>query len=153
MVFNRHPKFFSSFIANKIVFTLIGSFLVLFFGFVISKILPKLFDKKPALLINELGIFDNSNVMSVGQIFWSDIKEIKMLQGVDNKLIKVIVKNPLEYIEKVKPTLNRSTLNDFYLKYETPIIISELLLNTNFEKLYQILNEKMEFYNLEIKKT
>jgi hypothetical protein len=73
---------------------------ILFFGLCAVFILRKLPDNKPGLILDEGGLTDNSSAISVGKILWSDIENISVVEIHKQKIIKIYVKNPREYISK-----------------------------------------------------
>lgn len=61
----------------------------------------KLFDKKPIFSIDETGIYDNSSLVSLGFIPWTDINGIYELIFNRQKNIVISLKTPEDYLKKV----------------------------------------------------
>lgn len=125
---------------------IIGLASVIFFGLVAVIIFLKLSDKKPGLIINTNGITDNSSGVSAGLIPWTDIQEVKIAQVMNQKFLMFIVRNPQDYLNKVKNPLKRNAMKVNYKTYGSPISISSNALQTNFDDLYKLLIEKMNEY-------
>jgi hypothetical protein len=104
-----------------------------FFGF------KKLFDKKNGLIINDVGIIDNSNETSIGLIKWNDIIGFRTEQEFSQKFIMVDVKNPEYYIEKRKNGLVKKAMEMNYSKYGSPITIISNSLDYKFLELEKLL--------------
>ena len=61
-----------------------------------------MFDNAIGLIIDEMGITDNSNASSIGLIKWVDIKEIRTEQEASTKFLLIYTNNPEEYLDKAK---------------------------------------------------
>src|SRR6185312_3893346 len=109
---------------------------VLFFGICGIYALVKLFDKNPGLIITPDGLIDNAS----GLIKWEDITELEILNMQYNiRFLLIFVKNPEFYLNKMSvPKKIFAQLN--YKKYGTPLSISSLALQCNFDKLVEIIN-------------
>ena len=128
------------------VFTKISSIIaIIFFGFASVYALIKLFDNKPALVINENGIIDNSSSTSAGLIKWENIVSISITEifGIfGQKILSIEINNADEIITKqgiLKKILMKLN-NNFY---KSPIQISSNALECNFQELYSILKEQL----------
>ena len=119
---------------------------VLFFGLVAITIFRKFSDKKAGLIISRQGITDNSSGVSAGLIPWTDIKEIKVSQMMNQKFLMIIVSNPQDYLDKVTNPLKRNAMKMNYKTYGSPISISSNALHTNFDDLERLLVQKMNEY-------
>ena len=117
---------------------------VLFFGLIAIVIAKKLPDNTAGLTINDEGFIDNSSGVSAGLVLWSDIKEIKVAQVMNQKFLMFIVKNPQDYIERQTNTLKRKGMQMNLNSYGSPISISANSLTTNFDTLYELLQKKFD---------
>jgi hypothetical protein len=115
---------------------------VLFFGLTAIVIVKKIPDNKAGLIINDEGIFDNSNGVSTGLVLWTDIKEIKVAQVMSQKFLMFIVNNPQDYIDRQTNTLKKKGMQMNLNFYGSPISISANALTTNFDNLYGLLQQK-----------
>ncbi|MCY0969752.1 STM3941 family protein [Chryseobacterium wangxinyae] len=138
-----------SWIMRPIPRFLSGLLLIIFFGFFLVFILIKLFDKKKGIIINKIGIIDNSSGLSVGLVLWSDIKEIEIVTINHQKLIMLILKNPQDYLNKVTSKLKRKGMQINYKWYGSPISISANTLQISHKDLFRLISEKMEQYKEE----
>jgi len=131
---------------NPIIVLILGLVSVIFFGLLAVTIFRKFSDKKPGLTISQQGITDNSSGISAGLIPWTDIQEIKISQVMNQKLLMFIVRNPEDYLDKVKNPLKRNAIKINYKTYGSPISISSNALQTNFDDLHKMLIDKMNEY-------
>ncbi|MDQ6527881.1 STM3941 family protein [Flavobacterium sp. LHD-85] len=133
-------------ICRNIEFIKIAGFASLsFFGICLIYIFFKIFDTKPGLIINEIGITDNSHYGSVGLIDWSKIEGIRIQQVMSTKFLLIDVSNPKEFIEKssrFKGSLMKANLR----MYGTPLSITSNSLNYNFDDLEKLLHEEWNKY-------
>ena len=137
-------RFQSTVFSNQTFIFLMGIVSILFFGtcgFYISK---KLADPRPGLIIDGTGITDNTSGISAGFIPWSDIKEFKTAQVINQKFIMVIVYNPEYYIERQTNSIKKNAVTVNYRSYGSPVSISANALKCNFSELERILQTEFE---------
>jgi len=111
---------------------------VLFCGAAVIYGIRKLFDKRIGLKVDENGITDNTNAVSVGLINWTDITEIKTEQVRSIKFLLIYTSNPDKYLERVG-TLQRKIMKANMSMYGTPLSISSNTLQYNFADLEKII--------------
>ena len=93
--------------------------------------LIKLFDKKPGLIIDDNGITDNTNALSIGLIEWTDIIDIKTYQIMSNKCLLIITAHPEKYLNMAKG--KKQKMMELNMKFcGTPIAITSASLKYNF---------------------
>ena len=151
ILFLINPSYFVTrpFFPSPWMIFITGIGCVLFFGFGTVLFFRKLSDKRIGLTINKEGIIDNSSAgVSAGLILWSDIEEIKVCEIFRQKFLIIVVKNPQEYLAKVKNPLKRKTMETNFKMTGSPISISDGILKTDFDKLYMLLIDKMKEYKL-----
>jgi len=111
----------------------------------------KLMDRKPAMIIDDIGIIDNTGGLSVGRIPWADIADIRgntVQASLASKqhFITIFLKNPDEYIAKEPNALKRKTMA-MNTKYAgTPVSISANTLQMDFQELKNILLIKFNIF-------
>jgi hypothetical protein len=127
---------------NPIVIFIAGFASVLFFGFITFTIVKKLFQVKIGLTINNKGIIDNSSGTSTGMIYWEDIEKIDAFKVVNQKIIRIIVKNPDDYIERQTSSIKRKIVAANYKQYGSPVQISANMLKIKFNELYELLQDQ-----------
>lgn len=74
----------------------------------------QIYNKKPVLIVNEIGIQEGMSYNSVGMIRWEDIKKINIIPYMGNThFICIILKSPEKYIknQKLLQRLNRRSTN------------------------------------------
>jgi len=122
--------------------TLMGIWGIYFFS-------KKLFDKKPGLVLNEQGIYDNTSAFKFGLIPWSDISEIyerSIQASIASKqyFVTIGLVNPEKYISREPNVLKRKLLIANSKSYGSPIHISTNGLKTNHKDLLKLVMEYHE---------
>ena len=136
------PEIDNSFWGDPTKLTIIGAASILFFGLCAYFFGRKLPDNKPGLIIDETGLIDNSGGFAAGNILWSDIQDISVLQIQKQKMIMIYVKNPQDYIDRQTSFLKRKGMQLNYKSYGTPISITSASLKTSFDELYETITSK-----------
>lgn len=113
-----------------------------FFGLAGLYILYKLFDKKPGLIIDKEGIYDNSSAAAGHLIKWERIKGLRIEQIMSTKFILIDIENPEEFMNGVNG-LKKKLMWSTYKMYGTPTSISSSTLSCDFDELFQIINERL----------
>ena len=137
-------RFESTVFSNHTFIFVAGILATAFFGFCGFYISKKLADPKPGLIIDHKGITDNTSGISAGFIPWSDIKEFKTAQVINQKFIMVIVYNPENYIERQTNSIKKNAVTINYRSYGSPVSISANALKCNFSELERILQTEFE---------
>jgi hypothetical protein len=111
----------------------------------------KLFDKKPGLVIDENGIYDNTSIFNFGLIPWTDISKIyeRTVQtsfASKQRFVTIGLADPDKYISRETNLLKRKILAANAKNYGSPIHISTNGLKTNNNDLLKLLNEYFEKY-------
>lgn len=102
----------------------------------------RVFDKKPAMVLDEEGFTDYTSGVNTGKVLWKDVTGICLKEGMGQQFIMLKVKDPEKYIEREKNPLKLRILQMNNRLYETPINISAKGMKISFEDLYQLLKEK-----------
>ncbi len=131
---------------NPTTIFIIGLASVLFFGLTTVLIFKKLFDKSPGLIVNNEGISDNSSAVAAGFIPWEDVKEIKVTNVFNQKILVLIVNNPESYFKNVKNKIKRNSMKMNYKTYGSPIGIVANALQIDFNNLHKMISEKLGEY-------
>ena len=130
----------SGLFSNPTLILVSGIASILFFGLCAFMSFKKLKDNKAVLIIDKTGITD----ISAGHIPWSDIKEIKTSQVMNQKCLMIVVHNPKDYISRQTNTLKRKLAEMNFKCYGSPISISANLLKSNFDELKTILQAQLD---------
>jgi hypothetical protein len=101
-------------------------------------------DNKPGLIIDQTGLTDNSSGVSAGQVLWSDIEAISVIEIHRQKLIMLKVRNPQEYIDKQTSGFKRKMMQINFKLYGTPLSITSNGLKISFEELLSTLTDKLK---------
>ncbi len=103
---------------KKIEVILICSFFICVFGIFFIITVLKLFDNKPKVIINSIGVEDYN--FKLGMIYWQDIKKIFVLQQVNNyqsyEFIYITLVKPEKYYKtpKLKKIMISNRKKEFY---------------------------------------
>jgi serine phosphatase RsbU (regulator of sigma subunit) len=98
-------------------------------------------DKAPGLVINKLGIIDNSGFVSAGTVFWADVEEVNSNKVIFSDCIIIRVKNPSRYIKNQKNPFKRIWLSMENRYYGSPVNISVSGLKFKFKDLFRIVQQ------------
>ncbi len=112
---------------------------IIFFGLCALLSIRKLADNRPGLIIDDLGISDNSSGVSCGQILWSDISNISILEIHRQKIIMLQVNNPEDYINRQTNTFKRKMMEMNFNMYGSPLSITSNGLKISFNELHKLL--------------
>ena len=134
----RNPVF-----GNPVFLFIAGLASIVFFSVVAFSIAIKLKDKKPGLIINQQGIVDNSSGLAAGEVLWTDIKNISVIEIHTQKLIMLHVKNPQDYIDRQKSLIKRKGMEMNVRMYGTPLSITANGLKMSFDKLFKLINDSL----------
>ncbi len=137
-------KYVSVVCRNPTMIFIVGGASILFFGFCAFSIFRKLPDTKPGLVIDKIGLTDNTGGASAGQILWRDIEDISVLKIHRQKLIMIRLKNPQEYIDKQTSGFKKKLMQMSMKMYGSPLGLSSNALQIKFDKLLNILNEHLD---------
>ena len=123
---------------NPLLLQIIFISTVIFFGLCCTYAIIKLFDKKPGLVINDSGIFDNSSAMRAGLIKWENITNVYVSEIFKQQFLTIEVNNTEELL------LNQSGLRKLIMRwnkdfFNSPIQISSITLECSLEELYEII--------------
>ena len=138
------PTIKNSYWGNPTRIAIAGYASIVFFGLCAIFFIRKLPDTKPGLIIDSIGLFDNSGALSAGQILWEDIENISVLEMHKQKFLMLEVKNPQEYIDRQKSLLKRKGMELNYKMYGTPICIIANGLKMPFQELYFLVSQKFQ---------
>ena len=136
------PTISNSFWGNPTKIAIAGYASIIFFGLCAFVLIKKLPDNKPGLIIDQTGLTDNSSGVSAGQIFWSDIENISVIEIHRQKLIMLQVTNPQDYIDKQTSSFKRKMMQLNYKMYGTPLSITSNGLKVSFDELLSTLTDK-----------
>ena len=109
--------------------------------------IKKLYDNEPGLVIDELGIIDNSGGVSVGRIYWVDMIGVhKYLVDAgpasSQKFVSIFLVNPEDYIARQPNSLKRKMIQANAKYSGTPVSISANSLKISFDELYDLIEMK-----------
>ena len=144
----ENAEHYTSYIFRNTIFIkisgLVGSvFCVL--GFI--TLLVKSFEKKAGLVIDNCGITDYSNAISIGLIKWEDIQSIRNTNVMSTKFLIIDVKNQEYYLNKIENKFKLTLMKSNIKLYGTPITINSSTLNCSFNELEKILRTAFENWN------
>lgn len=119
---------------------------ITFFGLILLFILKKLFGNDPALIIDNLGLEDNSSSFSSGHLLWSDIKSVSVLEMRRQKMILLQLSDAEKHINSQSNLFKRLLLRFNSKAFGGHFSISANGLDIDVEELYGILNSRINNY-------
>ncbi|HNF71918.1 MAG TPA: STM3941 family protein [Chitinophagaceae bacterium] len=140
----KPPTITHSFFGHPATLLATGIASILFFGLCTVFIVRKLPEQKAGLVIDHLGITDHSSGVSAGQILWSDIEQLSVLEIHRQKLIMIEVKNPQDYIDRQSSGFKKKLMQMNWKMYGTPLSITSNTLQIPFDELLQVLSKRLE---------
>lgn len=138
------PTISNSYWGNPTKMAIVGYASILFFGPCAFALIKKLPDNKPGLIIDQIGFTDNSSGVSAGQVLWSDIENLSVLEVHGQKIIMLQVTNPQEYIHKQTSGFKRKMMQLNYKMYGTPLSITSNGLKISFDELLSTLTANLK---------
>lgn len=123
----------------------LGLLAIVFFGIFGLVGLKKLFNTRPALILNKSGIVDNASSVSAGFIPWSEVIGARIVDVPKQKMLVIDVRDPEEYLargNRLKQTLNKANYN----MVGSPISIPADLLAINSAELASLFDEYQRKY-------
>jgi hypothetical protein len=117
----------------------LGSTSAIFFGACGLVALKKLIDTQPGLIVNELGVKDNSSVASVGVIPWADVLDVQPSFVSGQKFVSLMMRDPEAYAERGNALQKRLARMNIKL-VGTPVNISANTLKISFDELLELLH-------------
>lgn len=119
---------------------------VVFVGVLGVVVFNKLRDTRPGLVVSDEGITDNSSGVGAGFIPWSDVLEIKPYSLFGGHSLRIIVKNPEEYIQRQSGAFKRWLMWRNYKSVGAAIAISSGGIRCSFEELEDLVNRRFKAY-------
>jgi hypothetical protein len=141
----------NNFFSNPFVMVFIGILPIIFFGFGLILLFRKFIDKNPGLIIDSIGIIDNTTAFSTKRIKWENIKQIKkynLLFGLFGQFIVIVVDNNDIYIKQHKNKIFQIMARLDHRMTGSPINIPSNVLKCKQNELVNILQNELIKRNL-----
>lgn len=119
---------------------------ILFFGFAAFLGVKSFYGDASGLTISSVGIEDNTASSSVGLIKWEDIESFSELNVKNQMFLVVILKNPNDYIVKIKSAWQRKLMKLNSDWYGSPVCIGAQILDCDFDFFKKTVLEEFEAY-------
>lgn len=120
-----------------------GYILIAVFSIVEFIFIQKLLSSKPALIIDTLGVWRNSGEEPMDKLLWENVVEIKKIKIRSSDFIGFVTNNTQEIMDAETSLYKKSIYKINIKKYGSPFIIPVVLLETNVDELYSMLQLKM----------
>lgn len=117
----------------------------LFFGRCAIYGVWKLFDARPGLVIDAIGILDNSSAVAVGKIPWEDVRSVGQYEISGQRFVIIFVKEPEKYVNRGNYVCRMLKAANAKLA-GSPITISSSATELSFEQLLQVFTDGFERY-------
>ncbi len=135
---DSRPKMPSAFIKGTALTAIV------FFGLAAVLIFIQFFDDKPALILNEKGIYNNTNFTANQTIPWNEIIEIETAQIKRSFILLVYVVEPNKYIQE-KKGFKKILMQLNHKTYSTPLSITTQNIKCTFNELTADLQNWLEW--------
>lgn len=123
-----------------------GILSVIFFGICAVYLFFKIFDKKPGLILDNLGITDNSSAASLGFVNWKDVYDIRIINVSGQDMIAVHLLNENEYLQKVKNPIKKTLLKTNSKYFGSSMNISAQSLKVDKSTLFKYMEQYFQKY-------
>jgi hypothetical protein len=127
---------------NPLLIRILGTAVILFFGFGAFKLFQKLIEKNTGLTIDNTGIIVNTGIIKIGLVPWENVREINTIKIKNQDIIIIAVANPEEYINKQSGAFPRQLADINYKVYGSPIGVSANDMKCSFDELREILQSR-----------
>ncbi|MEO0474285.1 MAG: STM3941 family protein [Bacteroidota bacterium] len=131
---------------NPYVIKTIGVASVLIFSMLLILLIRRIISGKNGLWIDEKGITDHSNEVSVGLIKWTDIIGFRKKELMATKVLLVDVHDPQKFIARAERRIQKNLLKSNLKSFQTPISLSANSLQIKFDELEAIVWEQFQYY-------
>lgn len=135
------PEIDNPVLNSPVVIYGVGGMSILFFGLGLYFYLRKVADTKPAIIIDDRGITDNSSAFPLGFVPWQDIRRLATVTVARQRFLVIGLGNPQTYIEREKG-LKKTTLEYNYRSYGSPFILSANGLACTLEELEAAIEQR-----------
>lgn len=115
----------------------VGAVAVVFAALCAAFGVKKLFDDRPGLVLNHLGITDHSSALAAGLIPWAEIRGFATYQVQRQKLLILLLHHPQPYLE-AGGWWKRLMLQANFKMCGSPICISASALSISFDELVEL---------------
>jgi len=132
------------FIYNQIIIWSVGIICIIFFGYTLKIIIHKFSIKNYGLIIDDVGIIDNTTGSSGKHIKWENIVKFKRYNFLIIQFIIVIVDNHDEIVKKYKNKLFQIMAKMDYKLVGSTITIYLNMLKCKPKIIYNILQEELK---------
>jgi hypothetical protein len=123
---------------------------ILFFGWGIIYFSRKLADKKPGMIIDDEGLFDNSSAAAVGRIPWENITRVVTTQVMNQQFLIIVVNNPEHYINEQHNVIKKKGMIYNFKHYGSPIAITAGGLKCNLSELLEMLDAGLVAHRMQM---
>lgn len=120
---------------NSTVIRIVGLIATVFCCIGFITLLKKLSENDTGLVIDEIGIVDNSSAASVGLIEWNDIVDVRRKNVMSTQFLLIDVVSPDKYLNKPNHYIKLKLMNYNIKLYGTPISITSSTLSCNIDEL------------------
>lgn len=120
----------------------LGYITAIFFGVIAVFMIKKLFDNRPAIIIDDEAIDDRSSMFPAGYVVWKDIKSVAVIDVKGQTMIALVLYDPEPYLQ-TRSALAKKTLSMNYRLCGAHFAISANGLDIDTNTLFQMLNEKV----------
>ncbi|WP_052807228.1 STM3941 family protein [Risungbinella massiliensis] len=77
-----------------ILYKIVGIISIAFFGMCFAFLASRLFNKKPALIVEKDYLYENTSYVSIGKIEWNEIQDMYVYEYMGQKFLGIETKDP-----------------------------------------------------------
>jgi hypothetical protein len=117
---------------------------ILFFGFSLIYYIKKWLNKKPAIIIDDMGITVQSGAISVGNIPWQDITGLTRFREASQEFLAILLKDPQSYITRQSGGWKRWLMRMNYKRYGSPVQIPANAVACSLDELKTMVEQRLK---------
>jgi hypothetical protein len=110
---------------------------------VVFLLVARLFDRRPALVLDRQGLIDRTSLTGVGRIDWTMVRGIRTVRMLMFRYLVVDVYDPRQFVGLGNVLLRMMWAMNRWL-VGSPIALSSIVLETNFSQMARVVGEFFE---------
>lgn len=116
---------------------LIGATGLLFFGFSLAALAARLFDRRPAIVLDVRGITDQASATSMGFVPWEEVAGVRLTESAGRKFIAVDLVDPMRVLKEAPiGPVGRLFARHNLRRYGTPLFLGGAILTEDLPEVF-----------------
>jgi hypothetical protein len=121
----------------------VGIICVASLGVAVFLIVAQLFDRRPALVLDRQGLIDCASYSGVRRIDWTMVRGIRTVRMLMFRYLVVDVYDPRQFVDRGNVLMRMLWATNAWL-VGSPIALSSIALDTNFDQMARVVGEFFE---------